>query len=79
MGLYTDLGDGEQETGHLGENKWFWKDKWALKGLDGRYDSFGTMSVRVAPWRGGYDNWVLWEALLLAYKGFQQLKCVSSK
>lgn len=54
MGLYTDLvGDGEQETGYLGENKWFWKDKWALKGLDGRYDSLGTMSVRVAPWRGG--------------------------
>ena len=44
-----------------------WKDTWALRRIDGRYDSLVTVSVwvrerkiRAAVGEGIYDHWVLW-------------------
>lgn len=46
-GLYTILkGKGEEGEGRLKENMTFMKANWALRRIDGRYNSFMIMSVQ---------------------------------
>ena len=48
-----------------GRSAWYGKDKWALKRVNEKYDTFVTMSghgvdfspkIKVAPGKGIYDN-----------------------
>lgn len=80
-----------RREGTYGKKMTFWKDKWTLRRLDGRYDSFITMSiwlwcrllfsesVRVSLWERINAIEFFWEVPLSGNKGFQKLKCLSLK